>query len=133
VFFRLTTSGQYTQLYAWPYSTCPCSLTQGSDGQIYGIASPGHEYFAWDGGLAKPAPNAPQFTPASGAAGTQVLIWGYNLLSPSVKFNGVAATSVTGSGPNYVVATVPSGAATGPITVTTPGGSYTTQTSFTVQ
>ena len=48
--------------------------------------------------------------------------WGYNLLSSSVQFNGVAAAAVEGSGPNYVYAAVPAGATSGPIAVTTPGG-----------
>jgi uncharacterized repeat protein (TIGR03803 family) len=133
VLFRVTTSGQYTELHAWGYSTCQCYLTQGSDGGIYGIAQNGQEFFVWDDGLPKPAPQAPSFSPASGAVGTRVLLWGYNLLTPSVTFNGVPATSTTSSGPNYVWATVPAGAATGPITVTTPGGSYTTTANFTVQ
>jgi len=62
-----------------------------------------------------------------------VLIWGNNLLSASVQFDGVAATDVSNSGSNYVWATVPAGAATGPITITTPGGTATTQGSFSVQ
>jgi hypothetical protein len=65
--------------------------------------------------------------------GTHVRIWGSNLLSPSVQFNGVPAVEVDGSGPNYIWATVPAGATTGPITVTTPGGTNTTHASFTVQ
>lgn len=134
VLFRLTTSGQqYTELFAWGASACQCYMIQGSDGKIYGIAQPGQEFFSWNGGLPKPAPQALQFKPTSGAPGTQVLIWGYNLLSPSVTFNGVAAASVIGSGPNYVLATVPSGAATGPITVATPGGNSATPGSFTVE
>jgi hypothetical protein len=62
-----------------------------------------------------------------------VRIWGANLLSATVQFNGVPAVAVSSSGPNYVWATVPAGATTGPISVTTPGGSNTTQASFTVQ
>jgi hypothetical protein len=73
------------------------------------------------------------FTPASGAPGTRVRIWGHNLLSADVRFNGVPAASVTNSGPNYVLATVPPGATTGPIAIATPGGTATTRASFTVQ
>jgi hypothetical protein len=62
-----------------------------------------------------------------------VRIWGHNLLSAAVEFNGVAAATVSNSGSNYVWATVPAGATTGAITVTTPGGTGTTQASFTVQ
>ena len=73
------------------------------------------------------------FTPAAGPVGKQVRIWGYNMLKATVSFNGVAATTVHNSGPNYVYATVPAGAASGPITVTTPGGTSITPGSFTVK
>ena len=104
---------------------------------IYGSAGLGGKYgggeiFALNASLAKPAPRVLRFNPRSGAAGTQVVIWGTNLLSASVTFNGVTATAVSNSGPNYVLATVPSGATTGPITVSTPGGTYTTKNSFTL-
>jgi hypothetical protein len=140
--FRVAKSGQYTLLYAMKNLTadggCSCSLVQGSDGIIYGSASGGGLtgaglYFALDTGLPKPAPRAQHFHPQSGAVGSQVRIWGYNLLSAAVQFNGVPATTVSNSGSNYVWATVPTGATTGPITVTTPGGTVTTHTSFTVQ
>jgi uncharacterized repeat protein (TIGR03803 family) len=137
--FRVTTAGQYAQLYAMggAVGSCPCKLLQGSDGLIYGTSnlggkSGGGTLFSLDVGRPKPKPQALQFTPASGAAGTQAQIWGYNLLAASVKFNGTAATNVSSSGPNYVLATVPAGATTGPITVTTPGGTSTTTASFTV-
>jgi hypothetical protein len=137
---RLTKSGQYTLLHtlnALTEGQCQCHLTQGSDGTIYGSAQAGAQYgggsiFAFDLGLPKPQPYTQDFEPQSGAAGTQVRLWGHNLLSASVQFNGVAATGVYNSGPNYVWAAVPEGATTGPITVTTPGGTITTQTSFTV-
>jgi uncharacterized repeat protein (TIGR03803 family) len=136
--FRITESGQYTQLYQMTIEGCTCLLTQGSDGIIYGTAQVGGPYgagavFALDAGLPKPAPRVPYFSPHNGAIGTQVRFWGSNLLDASVQFNGVAATVVSTSGPNYAFATVPEGAASGPITVTTPGGSVTTHASFTVQ
>jgi uncharacterized repeat protein (TIGR03803 family) len=140
--FRITRSGQYTTLLAMKnitaYGACYCTLVQGSDGNIYGTAvsggpSNGGEVFALELGLPKPAPRAQHFSPAAGAVGAQVLLWGSNLLSASVQFNGVAATTVSNSGSNYVLATVPTGAATGPITITTPGGAVTTRESFTVE
>src|ERR1035441_4193523 len=140
--FRITKSGQYTLLFAMSNITadgaCQCSLVQGSDGNIYGTAlsggpSNGGVIFSLELGLPKPAPRAQNFRPASGAVGTQVRIWGSNLLSASVEFNGVAATPVSNSGSNYVWATVPAGATTGPITITTPGGTVTTHASFTVE
>jgi hypothetical protein len=133
ILFQVTTSGQYRPLYTigGRLGLCQCWLTQGSDGQIYGTA--GYSIYALNLGLPKPAPRAARFDPKSGAVGTKVRIWGYNLLSASVQFNGVPAASVRNSGPNYVLATVPAGATTGPITVTTPGGTFTTRQGFTVQ
>jgi hypothetical protein len=114
---------------------CQCELVQGSDGLIYGIS--GNLGSAGDGtvdlGLPKPAPQALSFTPESGPPGTQVRIWGYNLLRASVQLSGTSATGVRNSGPNYVFATVPNGTTSGPVTVTTPGGTSTTAASFTVQ
>lgn len=140
--FRITKSGKYTVLYAMKDPSadgaCTCYLVQGSDGLIYGTAQGGGAsgagaIFSLDVGLPQPAPRTQHFSPASGAVGTQVRLWGYNLLSASVQFNGVAATTVSSSGPNYVWATVPEGATTGPIMVTTPGGSVTTAASFAVE
>jgi hypothetical protein len=138
---RLTKSGEYTLLHTMIQiqdGQCLCQLTLGSDGIIYGRAQRGGIYgngdiFALDAGLPKPAPRAQYFHPSSGLVGTQVRIWGHNLLLASVQFNGVAATTVTNSGPNYVWATVPAGATTGPITVATPGGTHTTEAAFTVE
>jgi uncharacterized repeat protein (TIGR03803 family) len=137
---RITTAGQYTLLHtmAGASGSCVCLIIQGSDGVIYGTAGNngpqgGGDVFALNLGLPKPAPQALSFTPAAGAAGKQVRIWGYSMLKASVSFDGVAATAVRNSGPNYVFATVPQGATTGPITVTTPGGTSTTQASFTVK
>jgi uncharacterized repeat protein (TIGR03803 family) len=138
--FRCTKSGEYDVLYQMsiPDGTPPGWLIQGSDGIFYGIAHAGGgtgegTVFAFDAGLRKPIPSARQFEPNSGAAGAVVRIWGYNLLSASVTFNGVPAAKVSNSGSNYVWATVPAGAISGPITVTTPGGVSTTSDSFTVQ
>jgi hypothetical protein len=118
--FRVTTSGEYTPLHTFGEG-CYCPLTQGSDGIIYGATING------------PAPRALQFIPQTGAPGTKVHIWGYNLLSATVQFNGVTATAVTNAGSNYVWAVVPAGVTSGPITVTTPGGVSITPGSFTVE
>jgi len=135
--YQLTTLGQYTLLHTFPSGDCPCKLTQGSDGSIYGSAAGGGSagggyIFALEPGLPKPPPQALKFHPKSGPAGTKVRIWRYNLFLPKVQFNGAAATGVSNGGPNYVFATVPAGAISGPITVTTPGGTSTTAGSFTV-
>jgi uncharacterized repeat protein (TIGR03803 family) len=139
VIFRVTKSGQYTALHDMgePAGLPPSWLIQGSDGILYGIAHAGGTtgegtVFALDGGLSKPKPRARSVQPPSGPVGSEVHIWGYNLLSPSVSFNGVPAVTVSNSGSNYIVATVPEDATSGPITVTTPGGTSTTPTSFTV-
>ena len=138
--FRITKSGGYEVVYqmSGAEGNPPCWLVQGSDGIIYGIAHAGGStgegaVFALDAGLHKPKPTAQQFQPKSGAVGTEVRIWGYNLLLASVTFNGVAATTVSNSGSNYILATVPTGATSGPVTVTTPGGTTTTRASFTVR
>lgn len=132
--FRITKSGDYEGLYHGGVLQCPCSLIQGSDGQLYVTAQSGNAVvLAFDAGLAKPAPLALSFSPKSGSVGTRVRIWGANLLSASVQFNGVPTTTASNSGSNYVWATVPLGATTGPITVTTPGGTYRMRGSFTVR
>jgi uncharacterized repeat protein (TIGR03803 family) len=139
--FRITKSGQYTLIRTLNYYTdgqCQCQLTQGSDGAIYGTAMLGGlrgvgNVFTWEAGLPKPRPRAQRFNPQSGPVGTQVLVWGVDLLSASVEFNGARATEISNSGSNYIRATVPPGATTGPVSVTTPGGTATTQDSFTVR
>ncbi|MBI3877283.1 MAG: DUF11 domain-containing protein, partial [Verrucomicrobia bacterium] len=66
------------------------------------------------------APLITDFTPLIGPAGTSVQVNGLNfdLGAVSVKFNGVAATTVAVTAPNLLFATVPNGATAGPITVT---------------
>jgi len=138
--YSITASGQYTILYKMRSADgrCPCTLVQGSDGIVYGTAlsygtTGGGTIFALDAGLPKPAPRVLQFSPTSGTVGTKVRIWGQNLLSASVEFNGMAAKEAYSSGPNYAWATVPKGAKTGPIEVRTPGGTATTRASFAVR
>jgi hypothetical protein len=136
-FFTLTPSGQYTRLFLLSDAACYCGLVQGSDGLIYGTAVAGSTTglgatFALDVGLPKPVPRPQHFQPQAGPVGARVLIWGYDLLSAAVQFNGVPAAAVSNSGSNYIWLAVPAGATTGPITITTPGGSVTTHASFTV-
>jgi len=138
--FQLTKRGQYTKLRLMKGSkdgACPCWLMQASDGVLYGTASVGGRgggtIFALDAGLPKRAPQALSFAPQSGAPGTKVRIWGYNLFQASVQFNRVSASGAVSAGPNYVWATVPRGATSGPIAITTPGGTSNTAASFTVK
>ena len=140
VIFSLTTSGAYKNVFVMNGydGLCPCTLMQGHDGVLYGATSGGGTtgggvIFALDLGLPAPQPQALRFYPPSGPVGTAVRIWGYNLLESTVAFNGVPATTVRHSGPNYVWANVPTGATTGPITVTTAGGTSTTKASFAVE
>jgi hypothetical protein len=78
-------------------------------------------------------PSITSFTPTSGPVGTSVTITGVHFSgAKAVKFNGVAASSITIVSDTSVKATVPTGATTGPISVTTAAGTGTSSTSFTV-
>jgi len=81
-----------------------------------------------------PAPTISSFSPSSGPVGTSVRINGSGFGgAPAVRFNGVAAASVTVNAQGTRIDTkVPSGATTGRITVTTPGGTATSATNFTI-
>ncbi|MGD0135479.1 MAG: choice-of-anchor tandem repeat GloVer-containing protein, partial [Bryobacteraceae bacterium] len=114
-------------------------LIQGSDGALYGTARNGGTYqsgtvFRIDMGLTPPLPVVSYLSPASAAPDSSVIIAGQHLLgTTAVSFNGVAATTVTSRGPNYVLAVVPPGATSGPVTVTTPNGTVASKSNFTVQ
>jgi hypothetical protein len=139
--YRISLSGNYEQLQVMNGLTignCPCWLTQASDGKFYGTAMNGGpelgSAWIWDLGLPKPLPKLHGPIPTSGAVGTQVTIWGENLLgAAAVSFNGTAAATVRNISANYVFATVPAGATTGPVTVTTPNGTASSPGPFTVQ
>lgn len=119
------------------------SLTQGTDGRLYGTASSSINadgsagagtVYSLDLKLPKPTPVILRFSPTSGAVGTSVLITGRNLLGvQQVTFNGTVATVIHPMGANYLTAVVPTGATTGPIAVTTPNGTATSTAVFTVQ
>src|SRR5205823_5162134 len=79
------------------------------------------------------APTIAGFSPATGAAGSTVIITGTNLVGvTSVSFNGVNASSFFADSPTQLEVTVPSGASTGPITLTNGGGTVVSGTNFTV-
>ncbi|OGU08649.1 MAG: hypothetical protein A2075_02685 [Geobacteraceae bacterium GWC2_58_44] len=73
------------------------------------------------------------FSPASGKAGTSVVISGVNFSSVAaentVSFNGATAT-VTAAGSSSLTVTVPPAAATGPLSVTTAGGTANSGSNF---
>jgi len=140
--FKITLDGQFQTYYVMNnpnIGTCTCWLTQGSDGLLYGTTQNGGPSGAgtawtWNLGLPAPLPALKGSAPSSGAAGTKVTLYGYNLLgATAVSFNGTPATTLSNISANYVSATVPPGATTGPITVTTPNGSSTSTGVFTVE
>lgn len=108
---------------AWRYSCASGSTT--SNAQALGIDN-----------VVVSAPSASPtisgFSPSSGAVGSSVTITGSNFSSPTVKFNGAAAT-ITASTGTSITATVPAGAMTGKITVEVAGQTTATSTTdFTV-
>jgi hypothetical protein len=68
-------------------------------------------------------PTLTNLSPASGPVGSIVTLMGTDLGgTTAVKFNGVAATTVTAASATRVTAVVPAGASTGPVSVTTGAG-----------
>ncbi len=79
-------------------------------------------------------PTVASFAPASGVAGTSVVVTGTNLTgTTAVTLNGTAAPgfAVNAAGTQLTVA-VPVGATTGPIAITTPSGTGSSATGFAV-
>lgn len=78
------------------------------------------------------APTILSFSPNAGPPGTTVQITGVNLDAsiPTVRFNGVAASTPTTITPTQLVVKVPAGTSTGPISVTTVAGSDTNGNRF---
>lgn len=75
-------------------------------------------------------PAITSFSPASGRAGTNVVILGTNFTgATSVLFNGLAASFAVNNN-NQVTATVPPGTTTGPISISIPAGGATTVSNF---
>jgi hypothetical protein len=79
-------------------------------------------------------PTVTMLSPATGPAGTSVMITGTSLSgTTAVRFNGTAASSFVVNSATSLTAIVPTGATTGPVTVTTPCGTATSPTSFVVR
>jgi hypothetical protein len=139
--FRITLGGQFETLQVLnglQIGTCPCWLTQGSDGLFYGTTMSGGPgigtAWTWNLGLPKPLPTVSGLIPASGKPGASLILWGENLLGATgVSFNGTPATTISNISKEYVAVTVPAGATTGPVTITTPNGSATSSSPFTVE
>ncbi|MFY9560717.1 MAG: IPT/TIG domain-containing protein [Terriglobales bacterium] len=80
-----------------------------------------------------PAPTISSFAPASGVAGTSVVIVGTNLTgTTSVTFHGKSAASFSVDSATQITATVANNTTTGKILVGTPGGTATSTTDFTI-
>ncbi len=95
-------------------------------------------YPLWAGGTAisflnpLALPTITSFSPFTGRAGTNVVIFGTNFTgTTSVLFNGLTA-SYTVNNNNQITATVPPGATTGPISLTTSVGGANTSSNFTI-
>ena len=84
-----------------------------------------------NGNTPPPTPTLTGFSPSSGIVGTTVTVTGTNFASPTVSFNGTAAT-VTASTATSITTTVPNGATTGKITVVSGTTTLTSANSFTV-
>ena len=85
----------------------------------------------WSLDITTNGPTISSFAPATGPAGTQVVITGTNLTgATAVTFGGIPASAFTVTSPTQITATVPPGAVSGPISVTTPNGIASSQTDF---
>ena len=124
--FKITTRGDYSVLYNFdgthdgkPFS----NLTLRTDGLLYGDTWGGGTYnngifYSLNVGF---GPLVSLVTP-SGKVGSKIGILGQGFSAASVvKFNGVAATTVSLRGKTFLLATVPKGASNGYVTVTTGG------------
>jgi uncharacterized protein (DUF1800 family) len=79
------------------------------------------------------APTITSFAPTSGATGAVITVNGTNLTgATSVRFNGLATTSISNITATSLQATVPLNAASGKVSVTTSGGTATSSADFTV-
>src|SRR5207237_495170 len=109
--------------------TVPAGATTG----IIGVAAAGgvvgsNTLFSIGG-----APTITAFSPASGAAGSQVVITGSNFFSvAAVAFNGVPTANYTVNSPTQITVTVPAGATMGVIGVAALGGVAISNDVFTV-
>lgn len=137
--FEVTAAGAFSVLYTFQMMNgCnPQSgyLTQGTDGNFYGLTNSGGAYdngvfFSLGVGL---SPFVKLMT-TSGKEGSTVQILGQDFDNSSVvKFGGVAATKIVVTGSTYILATVPAGALTGSVTVTTTFfGTFTSSQPFNV-
>ncbi len=99
-----------------------------SPGGTAASAAAGDIVLRWAGNAAAPAITG--FNPASGPAGSLVVVDGANIVGvTAVSFNDVAAAFTINSA-TRLTATVPANAGSGPIRVTGPGGTATSAATF---
>jgi uncharacterized repeat protein (TIGR03803 family) len=140
--FNITTSGTFTLLHTFSGTdgaNPSTPLIQNTNGVFYGATSGGGTVINCDGpcgviySLNMGAKAFVKLQSTSGNVGSKVGIFGQGFSAASVvKFNGVAATSVTRTGTTYLTATVPAGASNGFVTVTTGSTTLTSTQKFTV-
>jgi uncharacterized repeat protein (TIGR03803 family) len=110
------------------------TLTQHTNGTLYGITQQGGTvnggvYFSLNIG----AKAFISLVSTAGRVGSKIGILGQGFSASSVvKFNGVAATTVTRTGTTFLLATVPAGASNGYVTVTTGTNTLTSSKKFIV-
>lgn len=140
--FSITTTGTFKLLHTFSGTdgaNPSTPLIQNTNGVFYGATSGGGSATVCNGGcgviysLNTGAKAFITLQSTSGKVGTKVGIIGQGFSAASVvKFNGVAATSVTRTGTTYLTATVPAGASNGFVTVTTGTTTLTSTVKFTV-
>jgi uncharacterized repeat protein (TIGR03803 family) len=140
--FSITTTGTFSLLHTFSGTdgANPGSpLIQNTNGVFYGTTTGGGTVNTCNGGcgviysLNTGAKSFITLQSTSGNVGSKVGIFGQGFTAASVvKFNGVAATSVTRTGATYLTATVPAGASNGFVTVTTGSTTLTGTQKFTV-
>jgi subtilisin-like proprotein convertase family protein len=87
----------------------------------------------WSLDVTTNGPTIASFAPATGPAGTPIVITGTNFTgATAVTFGGIPAAAFTVNSPTTITATVPANAVTGPITVTTANGSASSTANFAV-
>lgn len=144
--FAATTAGAVLQNIVFNCATIGESLgpmIQAADGKFYGVTAgnggvSGTDFITngtiWvmDAGLPAPSPFVVNFAPASGKAGTRVLLQGEHFIgTTAVSFDGLDAKFRVLTA-NYLGVVVPAGAKTGKISVTNAGGTTTSTKSFEV-
>lgn len=140
--FSITTTGTFKLLHTFSGTdgaNPSTPLIQNTNGTFYGATTNGGTVTICDGGcgviysLNTGAKAFITLQSTSGNVGSKVGIIGQGFTAASVvKFNGVAATSVTRTGTTYLTATVPAGATNGFVTVTTGTSTLTSTVKYTV-